>query len=59
MEKELSSNALKLNVSENTKKTLEQTLTKKEAELKKLGTQQVRMSYYITVSSKCMQCQRN
>lgn len=44
MEKELSSNALKLNASENTKKTLEQKLAKKEAELKKYESQQVRQN---------------
>lgn len=40
MEKELSNNALKLNASENTKKTLEQKLAKKEAELQKYESQQ-------------------
>ncbi|XP_053374077.1 ribosome-binding protein 1-like isoform X3 [Mercenaria mercenaria] len=40
LEKELSSNALKLNASENTKKTLEQKLAKRESELQKYESQQ-------------------
>ncbi|XP_060553042.1 ribosome-binding protein 1-like isoform X3 [Ruditapes philippinarum] len=40
LEKEISSNALKLNASENTKKTLEQKLAKLEAELNKYESQQ-------------------
>ena len=41
MEKELSSNALKLNTSENLKKTLEQKVAKYEKEMKDIDNSQV------------------
>ena len=43
MEKELSSNALKLNTSENLKKTLEQKVAKYEKEMKDIDNSQVCM----------------
>ena len=49
MEKELSSNALKLNTSENLKKTLEQKVAKYEKEMKDIDNSQVCMLAWLKV----------